>query len=157
LAYAEIVCRPDVEPAELEHQMHLGGPGADPADAGEPLDQLLVASSRRAGENHRPVQHLGGKVAQRGKLVRREPGCAQVRIRDRVQALRGQRTADGSKNTAVDRAGGSACQLLVDDCPDERAERSLGIPRLVTDRADAGDQAAKNRVSGGDLVDCLLE
>jgi hypothetical protein len=60
-------------------------------------------------------------------------------------------------NPAVDRAGGSARQLLVDDRPDERGEWSFGILRLVADRADPGDQVAKNRVSRGDLVDGLLQ
>jgi hypothetical protein len=60
-------------------------------------------------------------------------------------------------NAAVDRAGGGPRELLVDDRPDERGEWPFGIPRLVADRADAGYQIAKNRVSGGDLVDGLLE
>jgi hypothetical protein len=57
----------------------------------------------------------------------------------------------------VDRAGSSACQLLVDDRTEKRGEWSFGIPRLVADSADAVDQIAKNRVSGGDLVDGLLK
>jgi hypothetical protein len=35
---AEVVDRPDVEPTQLEHQVHLRGPAVDPAHGGEPLD-----------------------------------------------------------------------------------------------------------------------
>src|SRR5439155_2653016 len=50
LTDAEVVDRPDVEAPQLKHQVHLGRPAPDPAHGGQPLDQLLVASSRRAAE-----------------------------------------------------------------------------------------------------------
>ncbi len=42
LAHAEVVDRPHVEPSELEHQEHLGGPAADPAHRRELLHDLVV-------------------------------------------------------------------------------------------------------------------
>src|SRR5262249_15909936 len=42
LTDAEIVDRPDIEPAQLEHQIHLCGPPADPSYRGKFGDDFLV-------------------------------------------------------------------------------------------------------------------
>src|SRR4029453_9020765 len=74
LANAEVVDRPDVEPPQLEHQVHLRCPAADTADGAQPADQPLVAQSRARAEDDCAVEHLGGEVAKRGELVRRQAG-----------------------------------------------------------------------------------
>ena len=66
---AEVADRPDVEAAELEHQVRPGRPAADSAHGGQPLYQLLVASSRDPAWNNRAVEHLDGEVAERRELA----------------------------------------------------------------------------------------
>src|SRR6266566_4379866 len=56
LADTEVVDGPDVEPAQLEHQVHLRGPAADTADGDELGDQLVVAEPRRPIQLHGAVE-----------------------------------------------------------------------------------------------------
>src|SRR4029079_9306116 len=46
LSYAEVVDGPDVEAAQLEHQVHLGRPPADAPDGDERGDQLVIAAAQ---------------------------------------------------------------------------------------------------------------
>jgi hypothetical protein len=86
LTDAEVVDGPDVEAAQLEHQVHLGGPAADGAYGYEPGDQFLVAAFGGPREDERSVEDFGGKVAERGELVRGQTGSAECRV-----GCRGQR------------------------------------------------------------------
>src|SRR5216684_1554145 len=63
LADAEVVDGPDVEAAQLEHEVHLGGPAADAADAHKRSDQFLVAASGRLGEDDCSIEDFGGEIA----------------------------------------------------------------------------------------------
>src|SRR6266404_5144267 len=63
LTHAEIVDGPDVEPAQLEHQVHLGSPAADAAHRGERRKEFLVAEPRRPFEVDAAVEDLRGQVA----------------------------------------------------------------------------------------------
>ena len=150
---AEVVDRPDVEASQLEHQVHLGCPAADPAHGDQPLDQLLVASSRRAAEDDGAVEHLRGEVAERGELVRRQARGPERGVGGGVQRLRRQRVADGCAHPPVDRLGGAAGELLEDDRAHERGERPVRVARPVADRADAGDEVGEHGVARRDLVD----
>src|SRR5205823_6919401 len=47
LANAEVVDRPDVEAAQLEHQIHLGRPAADATHGHETGDDVVVTPPRR--------------------------------------------------------------------------------------------------------------
>ena len=67
---AEVVDGPDVEAAQLEHEVHLGGPAADAAYGDELGDQFLVAACGCPREDDFSVEDFGGKVAERGEFVR---------------------------------------------------------------------------------------
>ena len=128
-----------------------------PRTAVEPRDQLLVAASGGPREDDGSVEDLGGEVAQRGELVRRQAGGAERRVGYRVQRLRRQRLADGRPHPAVDRLGRAAGELLEDDRADERAEGAVRVARPVADRPDAGDEVGEHGIARGDLVDRRLE
>src|SRR5260221_10708192 len=70
LADAEVVDGPDVEAAELEHQVHLGGPAADAAYADKRSDQFLLAPSGRLGEDDCSVEGFCREIGQGGALGR---------------------------------------------------------------------------------------
>src|SRR5205823_13351258 len=144
---------PDVEASQLEHPIPLGPPATEAADGGQTLDQLLVASSRRAGENDGAVELLGREIAERRELVRREPGRSECGVGGRAQRLRRERAAGGRAHAAVDRLRRAAGELLEDDRTSERGEGPVRVARAVPDRTDTRDEVGEDRVARGDLVD----
>src|SRR6266404_9745907 len=77
LADAEVVDGPEVEAAQLEHEVHLGGPAADAAYADKRSDQFLIAASGRLCEDDCSVEDFGGEIAQGGELVCGQTGGAE--------------------------------------------------------------------------------
>src|SRR5438067_4420160 len=64
LANAEVVDRPDVEAAQLEHQIHLGRPAADAAHRHETGDDVVVTRLRRRAQVDGAVQDLCRQVPE---------------------------------------------------------------------------------------------
>jgi hypothetical protein len=57
----------------------------------------------------------------------------------------------------VDRLCGPACQLLVDDGADERAEGAVRVAWAMGDPSDAGDELSEHGIACGNLVGRGLE
>src|SRR5262249_25214878 len=153
LADTEVVDGPDVEPAQLEDQVHLGRPAADAAHRHERGDQLLVAAPGRPRQGDGAIENLGREVAQRGQLVRRQSRSSQRRVGCGAQRVRGQRPADCVPDPTVDRLGRPSRELLEDDRADQRAERPVRVARRVADRPHSSDERREHGIAGGNLVD----
>ena len=124
LAHAEVVDRPHVEPAELEHQEHLRGPAPDAAHERELAHDLVVGEARDAVE----LDVARRAPSRRGRGSTR-PCCAERPAR-RAASRPGARappraSASPSKSgleAAVDRARRRARELLVADRPHQLGE-----------------------------------
>jgi hypothetical protein len=157
LTDAEVVDGPDVEAAQLEHQVHLGGPAADAAYGYEPGDQFLVAAFGCPREHDCSVEDLGAKVAERGEFVRGQADRAECRVGCCGHRRGRQRLADCRSQPAVDCPCGWSCELLVDDRADERAEGAVRVAWAMGDRSDAGDEPSEHGIARGNLADRGLE
>src|SRR3984893_6252403 len=128
-ANPQIPGRPDVQAAELKDEEHPGGPGPDAAHRRQAGGHLLGAhpGETARGQDHSPVEDLGGKVTKGRHLVGRQP--------DRPECLRGQskqplgfhRAVQRCSQGAGDGGRGWPGQLLVDDrAPPGRQMRGVG-------------------------------
>ena len=111
----QISHRPDVRPAKVKHQEHLGGPLADATYHRELIYHLLIRQSAQSSKSHRPLRRLGGKVQNRAQLCSGKPGAPQrfgVSIKNR--SFRDAASQHPDKTT-VDRLRRPARQLLVND------------------------------------------
>ena len=158
LADAEIVDGPDVEAAQLEHQVHLRGPAADAADGGRAA--AISSSSLRLDVRVRttvPSSDLRGEVAQRRELVRRQAGRRAASSSETAFSASGVSVSPTvGAHAAVDRLRRAAGELLEDDRAHERGERPVRVARAVADRPDARDEVGEDGIARCDLVDRRL-
>lgn len=152
LADAEVVVGPDIEAAQVKHQVHLGGPSAEAADAGDLRDDLLVAEAVKLVELELPRGHVLAERPQVRDLLARQAAGAQALVVDGEKVAGRGRGAGGPERAeaAVDGGGGRAGQLLVDDGAHERGERALARVGGEAKGADARDEGPERGVSAAE-------
>ena len=153
---AEVVDVPDVEAAQLEHQVHLGGPAVDAAYG----DELAISSSSlRADVRVRttvPSRTLAERSRIEASLFADRPAArsAGSGVAATVAGVDASPTVVRSRPWI---ACAPSCQLLVDDGEDERAEGAVRVAWAMADRSDACDELSAHRIACDNLGDRGLE
>ena len=153
----------DVGAAEAEDEEHLDGPFADTANLGEVVNDGLVIHATNAGEGgDGAVESFGGEVAEGEGLIGGEASGAEFRCGD-VEDLFGS-GVDGRERghgleagdqAGMNRGGGFAVELLIDDGFGEGFEGGLAGGEARGEGTDAGDEPGEFGVCGGEVGDGL--
>ena len=120
------------------------------------LDDLGVGHAPDARQRgHCAVEGPGGEVADGERLIVREAGLAELLVRRVKQVLRGgvrcgmheiagqPRLSEAAKQFGVDRGGGFAVQLLVDDGFEQSFKGREGAGQFQRERSCPLDQPAQ--------------
>ena len=114
---AEVACRHHVQPSQAEEEEHLRGPLADPPHRRQHRHDLLIGHASRRPQPHGAVRALGGQIADRPRLRRRQSGAPKRRVGQLQALFRTWKARPGGEGAAapVDGARGGARELLMGD------------------------------------------
>jgi len=147
----------DVGAAEAEDEEHLNGPAADSADLREVFDDVFVghaADTNECGDGS--VDGFGGEVTEGEHLVFGEAGGAELLVGGVEDVLRAEvpRAVGGVEafdQALMNRRGGFAVELLVDDGFDEGLEGGLRAGEPKSEGAGSLDELREFKIGGGEV------
>jgi hypothetical protein len=149
-AHAEVVDGPDVQPAQLKHQVHLGRPPADAAHGAEAGDDLVVGELRRPVEDDGAIFDLSGQVPSDASLAadRPAPRSAPSGAAPSASGVRSPWTTTRTPRWWMARAAGPAscwktiARTSVPKCPSGSRGRCVTGPTSATRSASTGSRSA---------------
>ena len=147
----------DVGAAEAEDEEHFDGPFADAPNLGEVVNDGLVIHATNAGEGgDGAVEGFGGEVAEGEGLVGGEAGGAEFLgggVEDLfwsgVDGRKGGNGLEAGDQAGMNRGGGFAVELLIDDGLGEGFEGGLLPGEAGGEGAGQGNKLGELRVGGG--------
>ena len=151
LAHAQVGHRPHVEPAQLEQQEHLGGPGADAADTGELGHHGFVGLPPDGGQVHVTVEDLSEhRSRSEASLFPDSPAgsCGSASLGP-GEPLRAEHTArhDGDPSENGSAAAPASCWNTMPYQGANGPGASRRVPRSLP------DEAGQDGIAPGHLLD----
>ncbi len=115
VANPEIADGPDVGPGHRVHQVHLGGPGSDPANGGDLVGYLGVTHAPVSGDVDPPVSYVLCQIDDGLGLGSRKASRFQIVVAGLEDRVDTHGAAAGLRHARVDGGGGRRREELKDD------------------------------------------